>query len=296
MLFDHTRHQRPCVRWWPTVSLLFLPASLLPWGRSTQPPRAPHRPCGRIQKATPRSSHCHSPARRHAANMPRAKGDLTHLFEGFLYLHQGVPVRDGLPRVRQHLVPVVPAQAFGVDPHTADTYDLVVAHSAAGTEGAASGTAPAPRKGALGAWDSALRAPLRPLSSENRQRGRRRPWQCHWAQPASVGRHGTQTGDEQKARTSFGVWGSGGQMARPWRGGAWKSLSFLDSARTSPHRGHISIWKQIILLPAPLCHTPSGWAGDWLTQRAHPSSLGAHQAPTMLTKHLLCPKKPWMET
>lgn len=78
-------------------------------------------------------SHCSrlpfSSPRCHAANMPRDKHHLTHLFEGFLYLHQGVPVGDGLPWIRQHLVPVVPAQAFGVDPHSTDPYDLVVAHS-----------------------------------------------------------------------------------------------------------------------------------------------------------------------
>lgn len=79
--------------------------------------------------------------------MPRAKRDLTHLSEGFLYLHQGVPVCDGLPRVCQHLVPVVPAQAFGTDPHTTDSYDLVVAYSKGETKGPASVTRHALRKG-----------------------------------------------------------------------------------------------------------------------------------------------------
>lgn len=44
-------------------------------------------------------------------------------------------MRNGLPRVRQHLVPVVPAQAVGADPHAADSYDLVVAHSEGETKG-----------------------------------------------------------------------------------------------------------------------------------------------------------------
>lgn len=82
--------------------------------------------------------------------MPKAEGDLTHLFEGFLYLHQGVPVRDGLPRVRQHLVPVVPAQAFRVDPHAADSYDLIVAHSVGETKDPPWGARRALREGELG--------------------------------------------------------------------------------------------------------------------------------------------------
>lgn len=56
-------------------------------------------------------------------------GNLTHLFEGFLYLHQGVPVCNGFPWIRQHLVPVVPAEAFSIDPHSTDSYDLIVTNS-----------------------------------------------------------------------------------------------------------------------------------------------------------------------
>lgn len=44
-------------------------------------------------------------------------------------------MRNGLPRVRQHLVPVVPAQALGADPHAADSDDLVVAHPEEETKG-----------------------------------------------------------------------------------------------------------------------------------------------------------------
>lgn len=66
-------------------------------------------------------------------------------------------MRDGLPRVRQHLVPVVPAQAFRVDPHTADSYDLIVAHSEGETKGPAWGPgAPSERVG--GGWDSVGRS------------------------------------------------------------------------------------------------------------------------------------------
>lgn len=42
---------------------------------------------------------------------------------------------DGLPRVGQHLVPVVSAQALGTDPHAADAYDLIVTHSEGETKG-----------------------------------------------------------------------------------------------------------------------------------------------------------------
>lgn len=87
--------------------------------------------------------------------MPRAEHDLTHLFEGFLYLHQGVPVCDGFPWVGQHLVPVVPAQAFSVDPHAADSYNLIVAHSGGERKGLVLVTRHAVRKGGPGVWDSA---------------------------------------------------------------------------------------------------------------------------------------------
>lgn len=76
-------------------------------------------------------------------------------------------MRDGLPRVRQHLIPVVPAQAFRVDPHAADSYDLIVAHSEGETKDPPWGARRALRKGRLGlgrCWQVYLRA----LSSENR--------------------------------------------------------------------------------------------------------------------------------
>ena len=60
---------------------------------------------------------------------------------------------DGLPRVCQHLVPVVPAQAFGVDAHPTDSDDLVVAHSEGETKSVALGTGHALGKGGP---DSAL--------------------------------------------------------------------------------------------------------------------------------------------
>lgn len=55
----------------------------------------------------------------------------TYLLLGLLGLQQGVPVSDGLARVRQHLVPVVPAESLGAaaDPHHAD--DLIVSDPAA---------------------------------------------------------------------------------------------------------------------------------------------------------------------
>lgn len=62
---------------------------------------------------------------------------------------------DGLPRVGQHLIPVVPAQAFSVDPHAAHSYDLVVAHSERETKGLALVTRRAVRKGGPGGWESA---------------------------------------------------------------------------------------------------------------------------------------------
>lgn len=62
---------------------------------------------------------------------------------------------DGLPRVCQHLVPVVPAQALSIDPHTADSYDLIVAHSGGETKGLELVSGHATRKGGPGVWDSA---------------------------------------------------------------------------------------------------------------------------------------------
>lgn len=62
---------------------------------------------------------------------------------------------NGLPWVRQHLVPVVPAQAFGIDPHTTHSYDLIVAHSEGETKGLVLVTRHAVRKGGPGGWDSA---------------------------------------------------------------------------------------------------------------------------------------------
>lgn len=53
-------HQRPCVRRRPTIFLLFLPATR---GEKHAAIPRPLHPRGRIQKASPRSSHCHSPAR-----------------------------------------------------------------------------------------------------------------------------------------------------------------------------------------------------------------------------------------
>lgn len=53
-------------------------------------------------------------------------------FEGkkrtVLYLSQGMPVRNGLAWVGQHLVPVVPPQALSIWPRPTHTYHLVVAH------------------------------------------------------------------------------------------------------------------------------------------------------------------------
>ena len=63
---------------------------------------------------------------------------------------------DGLPWVRQHLIPVVPSQAFSVDPHTTDSNDLVVTHSKGEREGLASVTRHALRKGAPAVWASTL--------------------------------------------------------------------------------------------------------------------------------------------
>lgn len=90
---------------------------------------------------------CHSPAHVTMQQTCQGPGNLTHLFEGFLYLHQGVPVCNGLPRVCQHLIPVVPAQAFSIDAHTTDTYDLIVAHSEGETKDSARHP---PRKGDSG--------------------------------------------------------------------------------------------------------------------------------------------------
>ena len=140
----------------PSSSISFLPVTL--WVKSVCLPAPSHlHPHQGPTKARSRSSRLpFSSPRCHAANMPRAKRDLTHLFEGFLYLHQGVPVCDGLPWVRQHLIPVVPSQAFSVDPHTTDSNDLVVTHSKGEREGLASVTRHALRKGAPAVWASTL--------------------------------------------------------------------------------------------------------------------------------------------
>lgn len=60
---------------------------------------------------------------------------------------------NGLPRVGQHLIPVVPAKALGIDPHSTDSYDLVVADSEGETKVLAfighSKCPPNPRKGGI---------------------------------------------------------------------------------------------------------------------------------------------------
>lgn len=133
---------------------------------------------------------------------------------------------DGLPWVRQHLVPVVPAQALGVDAHPTDSDDLVVAHSGGGTKGMAWGTRHALGKGGP---DSALRALGRDV-----WRGRRLPAAAKLC-PASLGRHCTQR-DEQEVINSFGASGNGGQMAGLSGLGELHSLLILDSACTSHPR------------------------------------------------------------
>lgn len=46
------------------------------------------------------------------------------------YLYEWVPVSNGFPGVRQHLVPVVPPQTFGLVANPADAYHLVVSDPA----------------------------------------------------------------------------------------------------------------------------------------------------------------------
>lgn len=128
--------------------MVFLP--FLPAGYTRGEARAPKD----LRRRGLEAADGHSPARAAMQQACQGQCDLTHLFEGFLYLHQGVPVCDGLPRVRQHLVPVVPAQAFSVDPHTTDSYDLIVAHSEGETKGPALGTRHTLSEGGPGVWDS----------------------------------------------------------------------------------------------------------------------------------------------
>lgn len=114
-------------------------------------------------------------------------------------------MRNGLPRVRQHLVPVVPAQALGADPHAADSDDLVVAHPEEETKGPPGvGDQTCSQKGGprgLGLCPAERRAP----------KGRGVP-AAGTLCPASSGGQWTQT-DERKVVNAFGVSGNGGQMA-----------------------------------------------------------------------------------
>lgn len=45
------------------------------------------------------------------------------------YLHQGMPVCNGLPRIRQHLTPVVSAQPFSFIPYLTHADDLIVTYT-----------------------------------------------------------------------------------------------------------------------------------------------------------------------
>lgn len=55
-----------------------------------------------------------------------------NLFFWFLGLQQGVPVCNGFPRVRQHLIPMVSAEAFGSAPDAVHANDLVMTHPGKG--------------------------------------------------------------------------------------------------------------------------------------------------------------------
>lgn len=52
----------------------------------------------------------------------------TYLLLRLLGLQQGVPVCNGLARVSQHLVPVVPAESLGVAPEPHHTNDLIMTY------------------------------------------------------------------------------------------------------------------------------------------------------------------------
>lgn len=53
---------------------------------------------------------------------------MTHLLLGLLGLQQGVPVRNGLARISQHFVPVVPAESLGVAANSHHTDDLIMTY------------------------------------------------------------------------------------------------------------------------------------------------------------------------
>lgn len=48
---------------------------------------------------------------------------------GGSYLHQGMPVCDGLPRIRQHFTPVVSAQPLGFVAYLTHADDLIVTYT-----------------------------------------------------------------------------------------------------------------------------------------------------------------------
>lgn len=47
----------------------------------------------------------------------------------FIYLHQWVPMGNWFAWVSQHLIPVVPPQAFSIDAHTTNSNDLVMSNA-----------------------------------------------------------------------------------------------------------------------------------------------------------------------
>lgn len=60
-------------------------------------------------------------------------GDGAAVFQHYLY--EWVPVGDGLAWVRQHLIPVISAQALGHAPHPTHTNNLIVADAVDGRRG-----------------------------------------------------------------------------------------------------------------------------------------------------------------
>lgn len=50
-------------------------------------------------------------------------------WSGGSYLHQGMPVCDGLPRIRQHFTPVVSAQPLGFVAYLTHADGLIVTYT-----------------------------------------------------------------------------------------------------------------------------------------------------------------------
>lgn len=143
--------------------------------------------------------------------MPRPSATSPTSLKDFFYLHQGVPVCDGLPWYASIPAPVVLPQAFGVDPHTTDLNDPACDPLSRRNRGPGIGDQTCSQKGrsrSLGLNPAGLIQSAE-LFKQMLGRAFRVPAAVRHS-PASLDGLWTQT-DEQKVLTLFGISGMVGR-------------------------------------------------------------------------------------